>query len=143
MRAQAGVAQQPAPVEGRPHHIHVGQMAAAEVGIVMDEDIAFVHVIRERTDHGANRVRHRAEMDGQVGPLRHHLAAEIEHPAGVIAGRFQQWREGGLGEDDAHLLGDLVETVLDDLEGGGIGPVHRVIHRRLAPPLAARMKRRA
>ncbi len=133
MGAQAGVADEPAPVEGRPHHVHVGQVAAAEIRIVVEKNVAVVHVGCERGDDGAHRIGHRAEVDGQVGPLRHHLAADIEDAAGIVAGRLQQRGVGGLCQDHPHLLGDLVQTVLDDLEGGGIGLVHNVSHGRFVP----------
>ena len=120
-------------MEGRPHHAHVGQVAAAEVGIVVDKDIAFVNVGRELGDDGADRVRHRAEMNRQIGSLRHHRAAGIEHAARIVTGRLEQRRVGGLGQDHPHLLGDLVEAVLDDLEGGGIGLLHRVCHPCFTP----------
>ena len=67
-------------MEGRPHHVHVGQVAAAEIGIVVKKDVALVHVRREGGNDGANRIRHRAEVDGEVGPLRHHLAAASNTP---------------------------------------------------------------
>ena len=71
---------QPALGESRPHHVHVGQMAAAEIGIVVDEHVAVVHVGRKRRDHGAHRIGHRAEVDRQVGPLRHHLPRASNTP---------------------------------------------------------------
>ena len=126
VRAQAGVAEQAPVVEGRAHHVDIGEVAAAEVGVVVDEHVAVVHVGAEGGDHGAHRIGHGAQMDRQIGPLRHHRSLGVEHAAGVVAGRFQDRRVGGLGEDDAHLLGDLGEAVLDDLEGGGIGLGRRV-----------------
>ena len=67
-------------------------------------------------------------MDRKVRPLGDHLAPRVEHAAGIVAGRFQNRRIGRLGKDDPHLLGNLVETVLDDFEGGGIGLEQRVLH---------------
>ena len=128
MRAQASVAEQLAVIECGPHHIHVRQVAAPEIGVVVDENVAVVHVGSEHGDDGAHRIGHRAEVNRQIGALRHHLAACVEDAAGIIASRLQDRRIGRLGEDDPHLLGDLVEAVLDDLEGGGIGPLHQVFH---------------
>src|SRR6266540_4262693 len=34
-----------------------------------------IHLGCERGDDGAHRIGHRAEVDGQVGPLRHHLGS--------------------------------------------------------------------
>ena len=80
VRAQAGVAEQPSFVERRPHHVHVRQVAAAEIRIVVDENVALVHVGGERGDDGAHRIGHRAEVDRQIGPLRHHLARASNTP---------------------------------------------------------------
>ena len=44
MGAQTGVTEQSAVVEGGPDDVHVGQVAAAEIGIVVEEDVALVHV---------------------------------------------------------------------------------------------------
>ena len=133
MGTQTGVAEQLARVEGRPHHIHVGQVAAAEIGIVVNENVAVVHVPGKGGDDSTNRVRHRAEMDRQIGPLRHHLAAGVEDAAGIVAGRLQQGRIGGLCQDNPHLLGDLVKAVFDDLERSGISRLRRIIHCCPAP----------
>ena len=117
--AHAGEAEERALVEGRRHHVHVGQVAAAEVGIVVDEDVAR----RERArgaDHRLHGERHRAEMDRQVRALRHHLAGDVEEAAGVVARHLEERRVGGLGEHHLHLLGGAVERVLHHLEGGGI-----------------------
>src|SRR5262249_56018211 len=62
-----------------------------------------------------------------------HLSARGERGAGIVAGRLQQRRVGGLRQDDPHLLSDLVKAVFDDLEGGGIAPRRRVFHFRPAP----------
>ena len=89
MGAQTGVTEQPAVVEGGPDDVHVGEVAAAEIGIVVEEDVAVVHVRREHRDDGANRIGHRPQVDRQIRSLRHHRAISIEHAAGIIARRLQ------------------------------------------------------
>src|SRR6516162_11134874 len=96
-------------------------MAAAEIGIVVDEDIAGVHVRCETSDNGADGIGHRAEVNGQVGSLRDYLAPSVKDTARIIAGRFQKGRIRSFGEYNPHLFGDFIETVFDDLEGGRIG----------------------
>src|SRR5215475_14228413 len=44
MSAQAAVAEEFAVVECRPYHVHVRQMAAAEIGVVVDKNITVMHV---------------------------------------------------------------------------------------------------
>ena len=73
VRAHAAEAEQAALVEGGRHDVDVGQMRAALVRIVVDEHVARRDV-GKRPHHGAHRVRHRAEMDRQIRPLRHHVA---------------------------------------------------------------------
>jgi hypothetical protein len=94
----------------------------------MDEHVAVVHVRAKGGDDRAHRIRHRAEMDRQVGALRDHVTCRVEHAAGIIARRLEDRRICGLRQDDAHLLGDLVEAVLDDLEGRRIGLRGHVVH---------------
>jgi len=89
MGAQTGVTEQSAAVEGGPDDVHVGQVAAAEIGVVVQEDVALVHVRCEHGDDGANRIGHRPQVDGQIRPLRHHGAVSVEHTAGIIARRLQ------------------------------------------------------
>ena len=131
-RTQAKPSSRPL-VEGRRDHVDVGQMAAAEVGVVVDEHIARLERGR-RLDHRLDRQRHRAEMDRQVRSLRHHLAAHVEEPARVVAGHLEQRRVRGLGQHDLHLLGRAVERVLDDLERRGIGLTHAHAPATIRPP---------
>ena len=112
-------------MEGGRDDVHIGQMRAALVWIVVDEHIAGRDIGKCPHDC-AHRVGHRAEMYRQVGPLRDHVAADVEDAARVVAGHFQQRRIGGLGEDDLHLLGRAGQCVLHDLEAGRISlqPLH-------------------
>jgi hypothetical protein len=120
VRADAAIAEQRLAREGGSDHVHVGQMRAAVIRVVVDENIARFGA-GEGGDHGAHGVGHRAEMDRQVRPLRHHLAGGVEDAAGIVARDFQQRRIGGLGEDDLHFLGRRDQRVLHHLEAGGVG----------------------
>ena len=123
VRPHAREAQQGAIEEGRGDDVHVGQVAPAEVGIVVDEDVARLEAA-PGLDHRLHGQRHGAQVNGQIRSLGHHLAVDVEEPAGVVAGHLEDGRVGGLGEDDLHLLCGGVERVLDDLEGGGIAVAH-------------------
>ena len=120
VRAHAAEAEQPAVVEGRRDDVHVRQMRAALIRIVVDEHVARAD-IGERLHDRAHRVRHGAEMDRQIGALRHHVAPYVEDTAGVVAGHFQQRRIRRLGQDDLHLLRRTGERVLHHLETGRVG----------------------
>ena len=143
--AHAGEAQQGVLVEGGHDHVDVGEMAPAEVGIVVDEDVAGLEG-GEGADDRLHRQRHGAEMNGQIGPLRDHLAGHVEEAAGVVARHLEQRRVGGLGQHHLHLLGGAVERVLHDLERRGIGGGqrgHRLVSggvwvRRMKPPSSTR-----
>ena len=107
--------------EGGSDHVHVRQVRAAEVGVVVDERVARPDVFSPGLGHRAHRIRHRAEVDGEIGALRHHVSAGVEHAAGIVPGDLEDGRVGGLREHHLHLLRDRVEAVLHDLEGGGVG----------------------
>src|SRR5712692_9887142 len=67
-------------------------------------------------DHGGNRVRHRAEVDGNVLRLHDHPAALVEERGRAVAPLFDVRGERGAHEHHAHLLGDGAQTAADDLE---------------------------
>src|SRR6516162_3991318 len=89
MRTQAGVAEEVAIVKCRPNHIHVRQMAAAKIGIIVNKNIAAVYVRCETSDNGANCIGHRAEVNGEIGALRYHFAPSVEDTTRIVAGRLQ------------------------------------------------------
>ena len=120
VRAHAAEAEQAAFVECGRDDVHVGQMRAALIRIVVDEHVAG-RDIGKRLHDRAHRIGHRAEMDRQVGALRDHVAADVEDAAGVVAGHLQQRRIRGLRQDDLHLLGRAGERVLHHLEAGRVG----------------------
>ena len=64
-------------------HCDVGEVGAAEVGVVEDDDVARAEG-REGED-GFDGGGHGAEMDGDVGGLGDETAAGVKDGAGVIA----------------------------------------------------------
>ena len=91
----------------------VGQVGAAGVGVVEDEDLA---VGRPLGDDGGDGVRHRAEVDGDVLGLGDHPAALVEERGRAVAPLLDVRRERGADEGGAHLLGDRAQRAADDLE---------------------------
>ena len=142
MRAHAAEAQQLAAMEGGHHDVHIGQVRAAAIGVVVDEDVAFGH-IGEGSGDAADGIGHGAQMDRQIRPLRHHLPGGVEQAAGIIPGHLQQRRIGGFGEDDLHLLGGRDQGVLHHLEAGGVDAGKRIgLHRVSSGPGAGSHDRR-
>ena len=121
MSTHAAKPEQLAFIEGGTDDIDVRQMRAAEIGVIVNEHIAIMDIVAKGLDHRAHCVRHRAEMDWQIRALRHHVAFRVEDAAGIVARDFQDWRIGGFGEDDLHLLGRLEQAVLDHFKRCGIG----------------------
>ena len=117
MGADACVAQQHLVIEvDGGDHIHIGEVGAAEVRVVVDEDVTGGDLARN-TENGADGVGHGAEVDGDVGALGHHIAVDVEDAARVVASQLEKRGVGGLGQHNLHLLGGGDEGVLDDLEG--------------------------
>jgi hypothetical protein len=73
-------------VEGRPDDVDVGQMTATEIGVVVDEDVAIVHVAAKAGYDGTNGIRHGTQVDRKIMPLGHHGTFGIEHSAGEVTG---------------------------------------------------------
>ena len=84
VRAHAAEPEEGAVDEGGRHDVDVREVRAPEVRVVVDEDVARLDVV-PRADHRPHRVRHRAEVDRQVRPLRDHAALGVEDPARVVA----------------------------------------------------------
>ena len=102
----------------RSNHGDVGQMRAAAEGIVQHGDVAGCE--RELVNGGAHRHGHGAEMHRHVIAHGECVAIGIEERTGVIATLFDVGGEGGAAERGAHLFGDGVEEMLEDIELDGI-----------------------
>ena len=118
--AHAAEAEQRAVHKGGRDDVHVRQVRAAEIGVVVDEHVAGFDIL-PGPHHRAHRIGHRTQVDRQVRALGHHIAPVVEDAAGIVPRHLEDRRIGGLGEHHLHLLGDRIEAVLDDLEGGGVG----------------------
>ena len=115
--ADAGVAQQHLVIEvDGGDDIHIGEVGAAEIGVVVDEHVTGGDLARN-TENGADGVGHGAEVDGDVGTLGHHVAVDVENAARVVACQLEERGVSRLGEHNLHLFGGGDEGVFDDLEG--------------------------
>ncbi len=79
-------------------------MRAAMIGIVQHECIARLEAWSVPRNHGAHRVAHAAEMDGNMRRIGDQPAVSIEERAGEIHALFDIDRMGGVGQHRSHLL---------------------------------------
>ena len=108
--------------DGRDHR-HVGQVRAAEIGVVQDRDVARGPG-GERL-HRAHRLRHRAEVHRDMGGLRQQSALGVEDRAGVVLALLDVGRERGVAQRRAHLFGRGGDERVEDREPRRIGRVAR------------------
>ncbi len=99
---------------------HVGQVRPARVRVVEDPDVSRRRVVRR--DRG-DRVRHRAEVHGDVLRLRDHPAALVEERRRAVAALLDVGGERGADQHGAHLLRDRAEGLAENLELNVHGPV--------------------
>ena len=97
-----------------------GKMGPALVGIVEDPGAARGVLL---TKYRGDRGRHRAEMNGDVLSLHHHLPARVEQRGRGIAALLDVRRMGRADQDRAHLLADRSQRSGEDLK------VDRIDHR--------------
>ena len=107
--------------EDRAHDRDVGQVRAARVGRVQHPGAAAAQFARVRGDDGADARAHRAEVHGHVRRVRDERARGVEQGAGEIEALADVHRDGGRLQHRAHLLRDLHETVIEELELRRIG----------------------
>ena len=90
--------------------------AACQIGIVADEGIARLHVIKRvaRQDR-LDRTDHRTEMDRDMIGLGDQPAGRIEQGGRAVAALLDVGGEGGADQDRAHVLGDGQEAVAEHL----------------------------
>src|SRR4051812_14800714 len=88
-------------------------MRAAGVRIVEDAGLALVDPELNRRRY---RVRHRAEMHGDVLGLRHHAAALVEDRGRAVATLLDVRRERRADEHCAHLLGNCAQRASEYLK---------------------------
>ena len=91
----------------------VRQVRAAGVRVIEDVRVVGAGVL---APDGGDRVRHRAEVDGNVLGLRDQPAAAVEERGRAVAPLLDVGREGRADQDGAHLLGDGAESAAQNLE---------------------------
>ena len=121
MRDRAGKAEQRAVDEHRRDDRDVRRVrAAAVIGMVDDEGVAFGDVAAERIDDGGGAGRKRADMQRQHHVLRHHLAVRVHQRAGGILQLPHDGGEAGAKQRVLHLLHDAGEARLHHFEVDGV-----------------------
>ena len=101
-------------------------MRTARVWIVQRDDVARRQT--EGAERRPHRERRRAEMHRHVRRVRHHPPTRIEDRAREVVPLLDVRREAAAAEDDAHLVGDRGEPVVEHGERDRIQPprAHRV-----------------
>jgi hypothetical protein len=123
-------------VEDRRNHRDVGQMRAAVIGGVQRIDVAGAD-LRVEADHGFDRAVHRAEVHRHVRGVGDERALGIEDGAGEVEPFLDVHRMGGVLQRHAHLLGDVHEEVVEDLEQDRVGLAGAHDLRPFGGPVAA------
>ena len=115
VRHAAGERHQLAVVEDRHREGHVVEMAAGDVGVVGEQDVARLEILRaEMRELGLHRVAHAADEHRQAEPDRHRVALRVEQPDGEVERLVDDHVVGGAHQVGLHLLGRGDETVAHD-----------------------------
>ena len=91
----------------------VGQVGAAEIGVVEDDDVAGPEAVGESLEGSLDGCRHRAQVDRLVRGLGDHFGGGIEEGAGEVLALLHVGGVAGALKCHAHLLGDGDEHVLE------------------------------
>ena len=76
---------------------------------------------RVARDHGLDRLAHRAQVHRHVRRVGDQVAVGVEQRAGEVEPLLDVHRVGGVLQAQAHLLGDVHEEVVEDLEHHRVG----------------------
>ncbi len=114
--------------EDRPGDGDVRQMRAAVERVVVDEDVAVVHVVAEELRDGAQGEGRRPADDGNVVGLREQPAVGAEERGREVAGFHEDGRAGRAQHRLAHLAGDAVQGAADHGHENGVGRGVRLCH---------------
>ena len=98
----------------------IGQMIAAMIRVVEQEQVARMNVALEEFSYRARRIRQGAHMDRHMLGLSNQAAVEIADRAGEIAARIEDLRIGGAQHRLSHLLHDGMQPMLDHRGDDGI-----------------------
>ena len=134
VRHAAGKADQHALVKDRQRQRDVIEVAAGEVGIVGDVDVARPHVLAaEMSDLGLHGLRHAADEHRQPDADGDRLAFGGEQAGGEIERLVDDDVVGGAHEVGLHFLGHRDDAVAHDLGDDridpGIAPLSGLRHR--------------
>jgi hypothetical protein len=116
--------EQPPVDEMRGDHLHVLEVAAAEIRVVDDPDVAFVEAALRLgdLDEVLDRELHVGEEDRQaVAALGDRFAGDwMKDAVGAVVRLGDDRRERGVDEMEVHLVADLLEAALDHGESDRI-----------------------
>ena len=120
--AVAGEGDQRAADEHRPRDHPVGQVVAARfVGIVEQEHVLRLDAAGEVAQDRAHREAAAAGVDRDAVGLADQRAARVGDEAGEVVALAEDRRARGARHHPAHLVRDVVEPVLHQRQGDGIG----------------------
>ena len=122
VRHAAGERHHLAVVEDRHGEGHVVEVAAGDVGVVGEQDVAGIEVLDAVVrELGLHRVAHAADEHRQAEPDRDRVALRVEQADGEIERLVDDHVVGGAHQVGLHLLGRGDETVAHDFGGHRIG----------------------
>ena len=125
VRAIAGEGDQSLAREDGPRDDPVRQVVAARhVGIVQQEGIVRRDPPAKGLEQRAHREAAAAGMDRDAVGLGDQRALGIGEEAGEVVALVEDRAARGADHHPAHLLGDLVQPVLHEREGDGIGHIY-------------------
>jgi hypothetical protein len=119
MGADDGPEQALAVGEDRHKGGEVGQMAAAIIGIVQQDDVARLNILEALLD-SERRPGQRADVNRDVIGLRDQAAACVADRQRKVAAGIEDLRIGSAKHSFAHFPHDRRQTMLDDGTGDGI-----------------------
>src|SRR5579875_751580 len=99
----------------RRNQRNIGQVRAAEKGIIEGNDVTRGKMV-EGLERRRHRVRHRAQVNGNMRRLRNQTALRIEDSAREIAPLLDIGRIAATSQYHTHLLGDSGERAAKNLQ---------------------------
>ncbi len=131
MRHAAGKADKLALMEHRKREGQVVEMAAGDVRIVGQQNVAGGDALRpEKLDLGLHGFRHAADEHRQAEPDRHRLAVFGENTDGEVQRLIDDHIIGGAHQIGLHLLGHRHHAVADDFDENRIDFDRAIAHQR-------------
>jgi hypothetical protein len=122
VRHAAGEAREHALMEDGHRHGEMVEMAAGEVRIIRDVDVALAHVLlAELLDLGFDGLRHAADEHRQAEPDGHGVAIGREEPDGEVERFVDDHVVGRPHEIGLHLFGHGEHAIADDGGEHGVG----------------------